>query len=344
MKKGVCNLTDSELVVTNTSTELAAAIEHAAELADHAVSNRTRQLYAAEFGQFRAWAELHGLSALPATQEVVCTYLAHMHEIGRAITSAHLVRAAIKWHHAQARLDLDLTGPDIRNVLKGYRRATAGVPANKAEPFTVAMWAALAALSVPGAAGCRDVALIGIGIARALRGPSELLGLDLTVAKSPGALGAIQISAEGATITLTSTKTSQIDGETLWIEDGPALHRLRQWIVVGQIAPGTPLWRTIRNDCVMAYRMKQRSLHDVIQRRASQVLAAGMGEADARAHAQRYSTHSLRHGALTSLGQNKASLTEIMDLSRHSPSSARIAMGYVKGDNVGAAAIRKLGI
>lgn len=334
----------TDLTTIQPTTALSTIVEHAAKLADHAVSARTRQLYAAEFGQFRAWTEMHGLSALPATPEIVCTYLAHMHAIGRAITSAHMVRAAIKWHHAQARLDLDLTGPDVRNVLKGYRRSTAGVPANKAEPFTVAMWESLAAHAGTCAADYRDVALIGIGIARALRGPSELLGLDLTVAKSPGALGSIQISAAGATITLASTKTSQIDGETLWIEDGPALDRLRQWIVVGQITPGTPLWRTIRNDCVMAYRMKQRSMHDVIQRRAALVLAANMDEADACAHAQRYSTHSLRHGALTSLGQAHASLTEIMSLSRHSASSARIAMGYVKGDNVGASAIRKLGI
>jgi hypothetical protein len=207
------------------------------------------------------------------------------------------------------------------------------------------MWSRLREIADTSAADVRDVALIGIGIVRALRGPSELLGLDLTVAKSPDALGSIQINTSGAAITLASTKTSQIDGETLEIEEGPALESLRQWAIKGNITPGTPIWRTIRNDCVMVYRMKQRSMHDVIQRRAAQVLQAdGMSTADATANAQRYSTHSLRHGALTSIGQNKASLTEIMSLSRHSASSARIAMGYVKGENLGAKAIGKLGI
>jgi len=335
----------SEIVAVGASSDLSTIVEHTADLADHAVSNRTRALYAAEFAQFRSWAEVHGLTALPTSPEVVCTYLGHMHATGRAIASAHLVRAAIKWHHSSARIDLDLTGPDIRNVLKGYRRSTAGRPINKAEPFTVSMWATLAELSGSSAADVRDVALIGLGIVRALRGPSELLGLDLTVAKSPDALGSIQVNTSGATITLASTKTSQIDGETLEIEEGPALERLRHWITTAQITPGTPIWRTIRNECVMDYRMKQRSMHDMIQRRAAQVLeASGMSAVDATANAQRYSTHSLRHGALTSIGQNNASLTEIMSLSRHSASSARIAMGYVKGDNIGAKAIGKLGI
>lgn len=335
----------SEIVTLSTSSELSTIVEHTAELADHAVSARTRTLYAAEFAQFRAWTESHGLAALPTTPAIVCTYLGQMHATGRAVASAHLARAAIKWHHAQARLELDLTGADIRNVLKGYRRSTAGREINKAEPFTVAMWNRLREIAGTGAADVRDVALIGIGIVRALRGPSELLGLDLTLARAPDAKGAIQINPAGAVIKLASTKTSQIDGETLEIEEGPAVESLRQWVTTGQIAPGTPLWRTIRNERVVAYRMGQRSMHDVIQRRAAQVLQAdGMSAADAAAHAERYSTHSLRHGALTSIGRANASLTEIMSLSRHSPSSARIAMGYVKGDNVGAKAIGKLGI
>lgn len=336
---------NNELTTVEPNSELSAVIRHTAELADHAVSGRTRALYTAEFAQFASWAELHGLASLPATPEIVCTYLGHMHATGRAVASAHLARAAIKWHHAHARLELDLTGADIRNVLKGYRRSMAGRQINKAEPFTVAMWTKLSEIAGTGIADIRDVALIGVGIVRALRGPSELLGLDLTVAKSPDALGSMQINTSGATITLASTKTSQIDGETLEIEEGPALESLRQWIIAGNITPGTPIWRTIRNDCVMVYRMKQRSMHDIIQRRAAQALQAdGMTTADATANAQRYSTHSLRHGALTSIGQNKASLTEIMSLSRHSASSARIAMGYVKGENIGAKAIGKLGI
>lgn len=335
----------SKIVSHVSSSELSTIVEHTAELADHAVSNRTRALYTAEFAQFARWTELHGLTPLPATPEIVCTYLGHMHATGRAVASAHLARAAIKWHHAHARLELDLTGADIRNVLKGYRRSMAGRQINKAEPFTVAMWSRLREIAGTSAADARDLALIGIGIVRALRGPSELLGLDLTLARAPDAKGSIQINPSGAVITLASTKTSQIDGETLEIEEGPALESLRQWVIKGQIAPGTPIWRTIRNGAVMTYRMKQRSMHDIIQRRAAQVLQAdGMSTADAYANAQRYSTHSLRHGALTSIGQNKASLTEIMSLSRHSASSARIAMGYVKGENVGAKAIGKLGI
>ena len=205
--------------------------------------------------------------------------------------------------------------------------------------LTVAMYKTLAGLVSDSLEDHRDLALIGLGIVRALRGPSELLGLDLTTIRSPGALGAILIKPDGATVTLTKTKSNQHDGERLDIEDGPALDAVRAWIAVARIRPGTPLWRTFRNGCVMHYSPTKRTLRNIVQRRAAQVLEAnGTNHADAHAKAREFSTHLLRHGALTSLGQDGASLTEIMSLSRHSASSARIAMGYC---SVKAACLRR---
>jgi hypothetical protein len=48
-----------------------------------------------------------------------------------------------------------------------------------------------------------------LGIVRALRGPSELLALDLGEAKSKGARGALVLKREGAVITLSVSKTKQ---------------------------------------------------------------------------------------------------------------------------------------
>jgi hypothetical protein len=117
----------------------------------------------------------------------------------------------------------------------------------------------------------RDLARIGLGIVRALRGPSELLALDLGEAKSKGARGALVLKREGAVITLSVSKTRQTgDGEELPIEEGPALQAVRNWVEAAGIKPGTPLWRALRKGHVQPERMHQRTLHNIVQRRAEQ--------------------------------------------------------------------------
>ena len=68
----------------------------------------------------------------------------------------------------------------------------------------------------------------------------------------------------------------------------------------------------------------------------------GMLASEAAVAAREYSTHSLRRGALTSLGHANASLAELMDRGRHI--SARIVLGYVEPTHAGARAMRKLGL
>lgn len=338
-----------ELISTGAlSTELRADIAHAAALAEQSISERSRKLYETEFASFAGWAEGHGLPALPTTAAIVATYLAHIHKQGRALSSAALIRAAIRHAHNRARIELDLDTPDMREIMKGFRavNAKAGRTLNKAEPFTVEMWKVLSTVRPETAEDFRDVALIGLGIVRALRGPSELLALDLARrGRDPAGRGVFTFTPEGATLHFVSTKTHQIEGEVIEVIGGPALDAVRIWCGQGRIAPGTPLWRTIRKGAITGARMRQRTLHNVVQRRAEQVLLlTGASRDDAAARAQAFSTHSLRHGGLTSLGCNNGSVTEIMSLSRHRPSSVRIAMGYVKPENVGPRAMQKLGI
>jgi hypothetical protein len=128
------------------------------------------------------------------------------------------------------------------------------------------------------------LALIGLGIVRALRGPSELLALDLGETKSGGARGALVLKREGAAIILNVSKTKQTgDGEELPIEEGPALQAVRAWVQAAGIKLGTPLWRALRKGHLQPERMHQRTLHNIIQRRAEQMAsvasdpAAGMG-------------------------------------------------------------------
>jgi len=188
---------------------------------------------------------------------------------------------------------------------------------------------------------------------RALRGPSELLALDLGEAKSDGSRGALALKRAGAAIILNVSKTKQTgDGEELPIEEGPALQAVRAWVQAAGIKAGTPLWRTIRKGHVQPERMHQRTLHNIIQRRAEQMLRARRDEdgkpvmtaAEAAIAARGYSTHSLRRGALTSMAKGGATLAELIDLGRHSQKSSSIVLGYIEPGHAGAKAMRKLGL
>ena len=96
---------------------------------------------------------------------------------------------------------------------------------------------------------------------------------------------------------------------------------------IAGIKSGTPLWRAVRKGWQQPSRMHQRTLHNIIQRRARQMLQArGLSPPEAAA-ANQYSTHSLRRGALTSIGKVGASVAELRDLGRHSPKSASMVLG-----------------
>jgi hypothetical protein len=83
----------------------------------------------------------------------------------------------------------------------------------------------------------------------------------------------------GAAIILNVSKTKQTgDGKELPIEEGPALQAVRAWVQAASIKAGTPLWRTIRKGHVQPERMHQRALHNIIQRRAEQMLRARRDE------------------------------------------------------------------
>ena len=351
--------TGGELVV---SAELLEDLEHGRDLTEAAISDRTRAAYEYEFGRFAQWAESHRLASLPTTSAIAWTYLAHLSKRrGASPATLGIVRAAIKHHHATLTprakgRNLDLATPEIKRLFQGARRKTreAGRRTNKATPWLVADFATLAHLiDASNLEDLRDLALIGLGIVRALRGPSELLALDLGEANSQGARGALVLKREGATIVLNVSKTHQVgDGEELPIEEGPALQAVRAWVAAAGIKPGMPLWRAVRKGHVQPERMHQRTLHNIIQRRAEQMLRARRDEhgrplltpAEVAAEARKYSTHSLRRGALTSMGKGGATLAELIDLGRHSQKSSSIVLGYIEPGHAGAKAMRKLGL
>lgn len=341
---------DGQVFITEAVRE---AWKHGATVAEHALSERTRREYAAHWQAFEGWAVDNQLPSCPTQSAVVFAYLAVLHKRGLSVSTLQVVRAAIKHQHAtlppkaEGR-DLDVATPEIKRLLRGARRiATAhGETTNKARPFLVSDWLDLARIVGTDLEAKRDLALIGLGLVRALRGPSELVALDYGFINSADARGALSFTDTGAVVRLRISKTKQDgEGEELSIEDGPVLAAVREWIALGRIAPGTAVFRAVRNQDVSPARIAARTLHSIIQRRAKQLMRwRGALMAEAEAMSLEYSTHSLRRGALTSMGKAGATVPELMDLGRHSPKSASVVLGYVDPEHVGARKMRKLGL
>lgn len=358
-----------------TQQDLEADARQFVEDAEHALSPKTRSAYAYQWERFAAWCHAHGLSALPTDPQTVAAYFGHLarpqtytdgrgrdrERAGCGPSTFAVVRAAIRYMHdrlppTHPGRDVNLATAEIRRFIQGNKRKrhAAGRKINKAEPFLVSHWLTLNDLigTSDDLYDIRDLALLGLGVVRALRGPSELLALDL------GCLGdgrgEIHVRAAGAVIRMHVTKTEQDgDDDDRTIEEGLALAALRRWIAAADIARGSPLFRPLpRNPKTKAPmvgpgRLAGRSLHDIVRARARQVLQhlePDMSAEEAETRSRAYSTHSLRHGALTALGNAGATMAELMELSRHSPNSAGIVMGYVKRDNSGARAMKKVGM
>jgi len=80
--------------------------------------------------------------------------------------------------------------------------------------------------------------MFALGLARALRGPSELVTLDLDHIGTPDARSYIEVGLLGITIRLTESKTSQEATREMFILRGPAGEAVEAWILPPASAAG----------------------------------------------------------------------------------------------------------
>lgn len=318
--------------------------KRAADLAQHATAERTRKAYASEFASFDRWCGQHGARSLPTSPAVLATYLADLHAMGRAVASLGVARAAVLFAHKEAGHALDTRFEGLRKVLAGARRTRKADP-KRVRPFLIEDFLELSPRMGDGLEVTRDRAMLALGLARALRGPSELMTLDLDRIGSPDARGFVEIGAAGITVHLVRSKTSQEATRSFFVERGPTVEAVEAWIRMARIASGTPLWRDTRHDTVGADRLSARTWARVIKRRVAQLYRLrGFKVPEAKAEAAKYATHSLRAGTITSLADAGASLAEIRDVTGHAEGSASIILGYMRRQGAGVKQIKKLGL
>src|SRR5262245_10279908 len=112
--------------------ELTTTLELAANFARASKAKATQEAYRSDFRIFESWCRSRGLSALPATAESLCAFLADEGSAGRRASTLFRRLAAIRYFHRAAGLpwlrSVDLRRPQPARGLRDERGEARGEP------------------------------------------------------------------------------------------------------------------------------------------------------------------------------------------------------------------------
>jgi site-specific recombinase XerD len=308
-------MTDQELIgpVQDKGADIVPPpLERARDFARQSKAENTLRGYRADWREFCAWCEGHGLNAFPATPEAVASYIAECAERLKVGSIQRRLNAIAEAHKATG-LESPTVSGMVRNTLKGIRRALGTAAVQKAAALTDDIRAMVAATDA-GLIGIRDRALILLGFAGAFR-RSELVGLDAEDCS---------FGKDGLTVTLRRSKTDQDgQGRKIGVPYGAnpetcPVRNLQTWIEHAGVTAG-PLFQSInRHGQVQAGRLAGIDVARVVKKLAER---SGLDAAN-------YAGHSLRAGHATSAAIAGASERSIMDQTGHK--SVQMVRRYIR--------------
>lgn len=290
--------------LTVVSTPLSHVSELSAEAIDYgraALSPSTMRAYKADWSEFQSWCTSRGRASLPASPATVANFASMLADRGKRASTIARKLAAIRFFHRGAGQGNPTDDAGLAAILKGIRRTVGVAPRQKAPATADVIHQLLAHIPKDALQGKRDRALLLLGFAGAFR-RSELVGIkveDLT------------FNDKGVDVFLGRSKTDQeAKGQSVAILNGKALlpvQRLQEWLAASGIAEG-PVFRSMsRGDRVLPDALTAQSVALIVKKYAD---AAGLDVA-------KLSGHSLRAGFITSAADNRASISRIMEVSRH---------------------------
>lgn len=288
------------------------SLDTAREFARRSKTENTLRGYRADWRNFCAWCDSHAISPLPASPEVVASYIADC--AGRLkVGSIQRRLNAIAEAHKAVGLESPTHHAMVANTMKGIRRMLGTAPAQKAPTLTDDIRAMVDATDT-GIIGVRDRALVLLGFAGAFR-RSELVALDL----EDCAFG-----KDGLTVTLRRSKTDQDGvGRKIGIPYGSnpetcPVRNCQAWIEQANVTTGS-LFRSLnRHGQVQAGRLSGIDVARVVKKLAQR---AGLDPA-------KYAGHSLRAGHATSAAIAGASERSIMKQTGHR--SVQMVRRYIR--------------
>jgi site-specific recombinase XerD len=274
------------------------------KVASHYAANEkaesTRRCYKLDIRIFTAWCRARGAEPLPATPDVVATFLASQAKAGLKASTIGRRCAAIAYAHKLAGMEPPTNAEALRAVLRGIRR-TIGAKPNKKVPATHNLVTAMVGLAPDTLRGKRDRALLLLGFAAALR-RSELVAL--TVADLVEVQGGLRVQ-------IRRSKTDQEgQGHEVAVPAGGKLRvaeAVREWLDAAGISEG-PVFRSVRKGGgVGGGALTHQAVVLTVKAYAER---AGLDPAQ-------FSGHSLRSGFLTSAAEAGAGIFKMMEVSRH---------------------------
>jgi len=274
-------------------------------------SDATRRAYASDWRIFIRWTVERGLTALPASPETVCAFLASQAESGTKASTLGRRLASIRLAHTSAGLEPPTSSEAVKTTMKGVRRSIGTKPAQKA-PATSDRLLDMVSYTPSSLRGVRDRAILLLGFAGAFR-RSELSAI---------AASDIEEVDGGLRVHIRSSKTDQEgEGQTVPVIRGDKacpVEAVMAWIEAAGIEDGFLFRMMRRGDKVTPSPLSGRSIGDLVKAYA----------AKAGYKAEDFAGHSLRSGFLTSAAENGAGLFAMMDVSRHR--SVESVRGYVR--------------
>jgi site-specific recombinase XerD len=275
-------------------------------------SENTIRGYQSDWRQFCTWSEGHGVRPLPASPEIVASYIAEC--AGRLkVGSIQRQMNAIAEAHKAVGVESPTHSAIVKNTMKGIRRTKGTAPLQKTAALTDDI-RAMVEVTDAGLIGARDRALILLGFAGAFR-RSELVGLDV---EDCG------FGKDGLTVTLRRSKTDQQgEGRKIGIPYGSnpdtcPVRTVQAWIEAAGIVGG-PLFRSIsRHGMVQVGRLGGLDVARVVKKL---VKRAGLDAA-------KYAGHSLRAGHATSAAIAGATERSIMNQTGHR--SVQMVRRYIR--------------
>lgn len=271
---------------------------------DAADAPATLRAYASDVENFETWCKRSGLTAFPATPEVVGAYLAAAGE-GYAMQTLRRRVAAIARASGVAGYPLDTKHPSIRETLRGIGR-THGSRGRRAAALTTAELKALSRACDASLTGDRDRALLLVGFAGALR-RSELVALDADK---------LTWFDDGFRLLLEKSKTDKEGkGAEVTIVYGRheatcPVRALRTWLDKAEINTGPVFRKVNKSGRVEARRLSEDAVRQVLLRRAADAGIKGT-------ISEPVSPHGLRAGFVTTAYRNGVPDEEIMGHTRH---------------------------
>jgi integrase len=288
------------------------SLEQAKQFIRASKAESTIRGYRSDWRQFCEWCEWHRMCPLPASPEIVASYIAKC--AGRLkVGSIQRRLNAIAEAHTAAGLESPTAAGMVRNTLKGIKRTFGKAAVQKAPALTDDIRSMLD-VTDGGLIGLRDRALIILGFAGAFR-RSEVVSLDVAD---------LDFGRDGLTITLRRSKTDQdAQGRKIGIPYGGnpdtcPVRILQAWLEMSGVSCG-PVFRSInRHGRMLAGRLSAADVARVVKKLAER---AGLDPA-------KYAGHSLRAGHATSAAIAGASERSIMLQTGHR--SVQMVRRYIR--------------